>query len=135
MYWACVFTFAAVGFSETSANRYFHLMKGFLGIEYRETDTYMGNENTIFIAHSSSVVYREREINTLRRDQYLDCLELHPCLSCQVISCWKFSFLVHTKREEPTLSQMNPDTKFGKAHLWDAAKGCHHNLKAITRNL
>lgn len=38
-------------------------MKCFLGIENRETDTYTGNENTIYIAHLSSVVYRDREIN------------------------------------------------------------------------
>jgi hypothetical protein len=50
-------------------------MKCFLGIEYRETDIYTGNENAVYIAHLSSGAYRDWEINRLGRDLCLDCLD------------------------------------------------------------
>lgn len=53
MYKDFVFSFATVGFFKTSANRYFNLMKGFMGIEYREAYTYKGNE--LHCLHSTFV--------------------------------------------------------------------------------
>lgn len=44
MHYDYMFTFATVGFSKTFANRYFNLMKCFMGIDYGEAYTYEGNE-------------------------------------------------------------------------------------------
>lgn len=74
MYEACVFTFATVGLSKTSANRYFNLMKGFMGIEYRETYTYKRNE--LYYLHSTFVfccLQGGRKVSTLGRELCLDC--------------------------------------------------------------
>lgn len=50
-----------MGFFKTYANIYFNLMKGFMGIEYREAYNYKGNKLYCLHIHLSSAAYREAE--------------------------------------------------------------------------